>query len=161
MTAQFRNLIFFDGETHSLSADPLASYLRSKDISIKSTCTACWDGYLSEWEIIGTELYLTDINPCFTDDEGAKIVNMQNLFPGQDKVFASWFTGELLLQYGELLHYVHMGYSSVYEKHLFIIVRNGIVVDSRMEDNRGKTFEKKSNERLGDKLKRMFPNIDD
>lgn len=160
MTAQFRNLIFFDGETHSLSADPLESYLISKGITINSTCSACWSGYLSKWEILDTKLFLTDVNPCFTDDEGAKIVNMQNLFPGQNKVFASWFAGELLLQLGELLHYEHMGYSSVYEKHLFLIVKNGIVMDARMEDNRGKTFRKMQKITASKLFKGMFDDDD-
>lgn len=143
MTAQLRHLITIEGELHSLSSDPLSYYLYDKSISIRSNCSACWSGYLANWEIIGTELYLTRINPCFTDDENKKILSMENLFPGKEKVFAEWFTGELIIQQGKCLNYIHYGYASTYETHIYYEVENGIITGSRTEDNRGKTFPPK------------------
>ncbi len=143
MTAQFRDILIYRGESHFMSAAPLSSYLKEKNISVTSNCSACWRGYFSTWEMIERKLYLIKLTPCFTDDEGSKLLDMQNLFPGQEKVFASWFSGEILIQEGELIKYFHMGYSSKYETHMYLIFENGIIEDVRIEDNRGKVFTEK------------------
>jgi len=140
MTAQFTNSIRIDGNGFSLADNPLAPLLEEKGITIEGYCTACWDGYLSDWDITDNKLYLVDVVPCFTDEEGEKIMTMDYLFPGQDKVFANWYTGELLIQEGDLLNYVHMGYASTYEKHIHIKIKTGVIIETRIEDNRGKTF---------------------
>jgi hypothetical protein len=102
--------------------------------------TTCWNGYLSDWDIIDNKLYLIDVFPCFTDEEGENIMSMENLFPEQDRVFAHWYSGELTIQKGELLNYVHRGYESAYEEHIYIKIEDGIVVDTWVEDNRDKEF---------------------
>ena len=140
MTAQLTNNIFIEGHEYSLASDPLKPYLEENDIKIEGYMTTCWNGYLSDWDIIDNKLYLIDVFPCFTDEEGENIMSMENLFPEQDKVFAQWYSGELTIQKGELLNYVHMGYESTYEEHVYIKIENGIVVDSRVEDNRDKEF---------------------
>lgn len=140
MTAQFTNNIYIEGHEYSLASDPLKPYLVENDISIEGYMTACWDGYLTDWDIIDNKLYLIDVFPCYTDDEGEKIMTMENLFPNQERVFAKWYSGELTIQKGELFNYVHKGYESTYEEHVYIKIENGIVVDTRVEDNRGKVF---------------------
>lgn len=137
MTAQFTNNIFFEGREYSLASDPLKPYLEAKDITIEGYISGCWNGYISDWDIIDNKLYLIDVSPCYTDEEGERIMSMQYLFPGQDSVFAKWFSGELTIQNGELLNYVHMGYESTYEEHIYIKIKDGVVVDTRVEDNRG------------------------
>lgn len=141
MTAQLTNNIFIEGHEYSLASDPLKPYLEENDIKIEGYMTACWNGYLTDWDIADNKLYLIDVSPCFTDEEGENIMSMENLFPEQDKVFAQWYSGELTIQKGELLNYEHMGYESTYEKHIFIKIKDGVVVDTRVEDNRGKEFD--------------------
>ncbi len=41
-----------------------------------------------------------------------------------------------------MLQYVHMGFGSVFEQELHIKIENGIVVKSRVIDNRGKQFDR-------------------
>ena len=57
---------------------------------------------------------------------------------GPQPVLADWFTGVLRLPRGEILHYVHMGYGTVYEEEEHITVERGEVTDSRVIDNRDK-----------------------
>jgi len=52
-----------------------------------------------------------------------------------------WFTGKLRVPQGELLQYVHMGYSSTYEKELVITVEAGKVVKVEAIDNSQRTKE--------------------
>jgi hypothetical protein len=55
------------------------------------------------------------------------------LFPGAgDRVHADWFTGELRVPDGRPVHYVHMGYESVYEREMRICVQRGRVVSSEV-----------------------------
>ena len=60
---------------------------------------------------------------------------MDYLFPGEDKVLADWFSGEIRIPHGEMIRYVHMGYASVYEKELFLRFVNGKYVSCREIDN--------------------------
>lgn len=53
-------------------------------------------------------------------------------------VFADWFTGTLRIPQGEMLHYVHMGYGSVYEGEMHIKIEKVIVTKSKTIDNRNR-----------------------
>lgn len=140
MTAQLTNNILIEGHEYSLASEPLKPYLEENNIAIEGYINGSCNGYLSDWDITDNKLYLIDVFPCYTDEVGEKIMSMENLFPEQEKVFAKWYSGEITIQKGELLNYVHMGYESTYEEHVYIKIEDGIVVDSRVEDNRGKEF---------------------
>ena len=60
---------------------------------------------------------------------------MDYLFPGQEKVFADWYSGEIRVPQGKLLEYIHLGFASVYEKDLFLKIEAGQVVGKREIDN--------------------------
>jgi hypothetical protein len=60
---------------------------------------------------------------------------------GAAPLFADWFTGVLRTPKGKMLHYVHMGFASVYEHEVHIKIENGVVVASRVIDNRGKQVD--------------------
>jgi hypothetical protein len=98
-------------------------------IRFTSPHTANWRGYVGTWEIIeadGAErLYLVGIE-AHKDYE--TILTLPDLFPGFDKVFAHWFTGELRCPQGSLVEYVHMGYASTYEYELFLEFKQGVLV---------------------------------
>jgi hypothetical protein len=63
---------------------------------------------------------------------------LKELFPdsGGGKVFAAWFSGTLRVPLGTQMEYVHMGYDSVYEFDLLIVVEKGMVKSTRTIDNR-------------------------
>ncbi|MCK5788954.1 MAG: hypothetical protein KAH32_08140, partial [Chlamydiia bacterium] len=62
-------------------------------------------------------------------------VSVDHFFPGEDKVFASWFTGEIRVPNGDLLRYEHMGYMSVYEEDLFLAIENGVLIKKKIKNN--------------------------
>ena len=40
-----------------------------------------------------------------------------------------------------MIEYIHMGYESIYEKHLNIVILKGVVVLKREHDNRAKSLD--------------------
>ncbi|WP_103664191.1 hypothetical protein [Gracilimonas amylolytica] len=136
MTAQIKETIKYEGRTLSMAAEPLNSYLRNRydlQVQLNSLGTACRRGYMGEWEVKDDKLYLTNLKINLSHDSRKGV---ETLFPGQQEVFAEWFTGEVRIPTGYRLQYVHMGYASVYEKDLFLMFEEGKLIDKRIVDNR-------------------------
>ena len=133
MTAQSRERLLYKGEEVGMTAEPLNQYLKNgNDIGFVFTNTACWRGYRGKWEIMEGKLYLIEI----TGSTHYAVVDLNYLFPGQEKVFASWFSGEISIPQGEMLKYVHMGYGSIYEKDLVLKFEEGVLLEEKVIDNR-------------------------
>jgi hypothetical protein len=145
MTAQIREILSYNGNTYHLATEPLQPLLDilgdkkpSSEVEVwVSSC--CWRGYIGTWEIVEDKLFLIQLKGNPEENEE---FNMDSLFPNQNKVFAAWYTGEIKIPYGKLLHYEHMGYMSIYEKDLFLEFNKGILVATREVDNT-KTFDPK------------------
>lgn len=156
MTAQFYENLLYNGEVFSMAEIPLYDYLEQNNIIIPDAdCTACWRGYIGKWEIINDKLFLTSLNVL-----GNRNLNINSYFPGKTKVFADWYSGEIRLPIGELLEYEHHGFGSIYEKDLFLVIENGILVKQYEVDNnteelqtRLKEKEIKENENLVRQIK--------
>ena len=112
MTAQVGETIIYKGERTSMATEPLEEYLKTReDISFESYTTACWRGYFGTWEIKQNKLYLIKLRAFVKMNEKVKEVGLDHLFPEQNEVFASWFSGEIRLPQGEMLNYIHGGVS--------------------------------------------------
>lgn len=162
MTAQIRDTIIYNSQEYSLATEPLRSYLEAKGIEYPSTSTGNYRGYIASWEVIDNKLYLTHIKiPEFLSEMDSEA----NLFPGEEKTFAEWYTGRLRIPYGELLEYVHQGYGSVYEKELYLRFLNGNLLGEDEKDNRSE-FEERiarqkryENERENKKILNLIRNF--
>lgn len=149
MTAQFREVLFYKGEKMGMAEEPLRPYLNSReDLQFRSNCSACWRGYIGNWKIEDSKLYLIELKFGFNADD---TLEMNDLFPGQDKVFADWFSGEIQIPTGELLEYVHMGYASIYEKDIFLVFINGKLVNEYEVNNREVYNKRMEEEAIQDK----------
>ncbi len=134
MTAQRKEHIIYKGELMAMATEPLRPYLAErKDIDFVFKTSSCWRGYIGKWEIKNNKLYLIDLFAHIKDYEE---VRMDYVFPDKREVFADWFSGELRITQGEMLEYVHMGYQSVFEKDLFLEIKDGILVSEKIIDNR-------------------------
>lgn len=147
MTAQFREKLIYNGEEYGMAAEPLYPYLESKDIKFESTSTACWRGYYGTWEIRNNKLFLVDL-VAFTEEH--KDVRFDYLFHRQNEVFADWVTEEIRIPRGEMLQYIHMGYASIHEEDLFLNIQDGILINSRIVDNRSKFVDDEINKFVDD-----------
>lgn len=140
MTAQAGERLIFKGEETWMAAEPLNQFLQNRnDIKFKSPSTACWRGYYGQWEIKEGKLYLIGLKAYI---EGYKEVGLNYLFPGNDVVFANWFSGKIRIPQGELLDYVHMGYASLYEKDMILVFEGGVLINEYIVDNEAEYYDR-------------------
>ncbi len=136
MTAQVSESLIYGGKEIPLFTNPLSLYLKNNGIAFESPHTANWRGYVGTWEILehqGVErLYLVGLSAHKTYDE---ILSLSDVFPGHNKVFAHWFTGELRCPQGAQLEYRHMGYASVYEYDLLMDFKQGVMLGKHARHN--------------------------
>ena len=69
MTAQFSEILHYKGEQLSMRVTPLSDYfaLRGMWPDFQDLSTACWRGYVGEWEIVLDRLYLIGIRAAYQD----------------------------------------------------------------------------------------------
>jgi hypothetical protein len=104
------------------------------------------------WKIEDGNLFLIEFEGFLGKHwEANGTVDLNYIFPNQQKVFAEWFTGEIKIPQGQSLRYVHAGYGDAYERDLFISFKNGRVTGKREVDNH------KSSKELIELKKRIIP----
>ena len=135
MTAQFTEVLHYQGAQMSMRTQPLSDYFYQMGTmpDFREKSTACWRRYIGKWEILLDRLYLVGIHATYKD---GTTVTLGSLFPGFDeRVFAHWYSGVLSIPQGAMTEYVHMGHLSSYERDLFLAVENGVVVDTQLRVN--------------------------
>ena len=133
MTAQACETIIYANEQNSLASLPLDSYLASKKLKpFKYTNTGCWRGYVGSWKIQDDKLFLIDLTG--TNEQG-ETLRLSSLFPNKAEVFANWFSGELRIPQGKIIKFVHGGFMSIYEKDIFLELKEGVIVGQKVVDN--------------------------
>ena len=92
-----------------------------------------WRGYIGTWEVKNGLLYLIGLEGTLHDGRRASLSTVFPRYPS--RVLADWYSGTLRIPIGKELKYVHMGYSSVFERDLFLEVVKGVVVATRLQSN--------------------------
>lgn len=141
MTAQAHELLIVEGKETSMAfCPPLPeSHPKLEELSTEEPqnqdnlpsfvfSTACWRQYIGTWELKDGKFYLKDIKGRYRLTDNTPI-------------FADWVTAVLRIPDGDVLHYVHMGFGSVYEFENHIKIENGVVTDERRIDNRDKNIK--------------------
>jgi hypothetical protein len=133
-TAQYPDKLFYNGKEYALYSNPLESYFDKHPDKRPRTVlesSALWRGYIASFEILDSQLYVKDIEIQVYDTTGEvkyktkwKSV-LKEVFPGQEKLKVDWLTGLLVIPYGKLVDYVHMGYGSTYEKYILLEIDKG------------------------------------
>ena len=138
MTVQINEVLIYNGEEYILESKPLTPYLEKHNFIFGATNSACWRGYIGHWLIEDECLYLTNFSAHLAINGNSRWageeVGMDYLFPGQNKVLAEWFSGELHIPHGRIIPCVH-GQKEYYEKELIIEFVNGKCVSSHEIDN--------------------------
>lgn len=141
MTAQVSDIIIYHGEELAIAAEPLADYLRQAKLPhpLVAPHTACWRGYRAKWAVDNGKLFLIGWQGYILD---YRQVDIDYLFPGEEFVFAGWFTGTIRIPVGDIVHYVHGGYASVYEGDTFLAFEQGILVKEYTKWRTGEEIDK-------------------
>ena len=131
MTAQVHEILIYNGKECSMafcppipenletiikvSDDEVEKQIENGEIEAIILSTACWRDYIGTWEIKDDKFYLTDVVGRYKKIR-------------KEPLFAEWFSDVIIVPKGRLICYVHMGFESVYEKEIHIVIRNGRVV---------------------------------
>jgi len=118
-----------------MCAEPLTSYFICTGTAPRfaPVSTALWRCYVGSWEIVDDHLYLVGIDAALEDGSKATLAT---IFPDAgDRVFADWFSGTIRIPLGKMIEYVHSGYSSTYERDMFLDIERGVVVAKRVQQN--------------------------
>jgi hypothetical protein len=139
VTAQVHEKLVLDGQPLTMAFCPpipvdhpriveLDRAQASRDAPPVINSTACWRGYIGSWEIKDGLFYLAGLQGRLR-------------LTGIGPLLADWFSGILRVPQGKILHYVHMGFGSIYEYEEHIKIETGRVVARRRIDNRKKRFD--------------------
>lgn len=128
MTAQVNDILIYKDETLPIASKPLKSYLEKATLphNLVPPSSACWRGYVAQWAIDNKKLFLINWHGYILDYQE---VGIDYLFPGEEFVFADWFSGEIRIGIGGMVLYIHGGYESVHRGNRFLIFEKGILVD--------------------------------
>ena len=141
MTGQVYEKVLYEGRNLLLACENvlLTSHPRivevthEEAVASNSHCftTACWRGFVGEWEIKDGRLMLNRVTGKY------RLV-------GSAPLFAQWFSGELRIPTGPMIEYVHGGYMSKFASEMFLQIENGVVTNTRNEQN-APTYEADGN----------------
>ncbi|MDJ0908498.1 MAG: hypothetical protein QNI99_04870 [Woeseiaceae bacterium] len=138
-TAQRPDRIVYDGQTYALQTNPLNQYFQANpdrhpfeagDKDRMVTSTALWRGYVATFALENDLLVLRDFEVLQStgdpkDFDAELVSQIDQYFATPDSRVLDWYSGIMVIPQGEMVHYVHMGYSSVYESYLMLRIENG------------------------------------
>ena len=142
-TAQFPDKILFKGKEFDLQSNPLEGYFKNNpELRPKGglQSTALWRGYVATFEMVKEQLVVKDIKIKVLDEQTKERYD-KKWVSVYDEVFAEplrkadWYSGILILPYGERINYVHMGYASTYSDYWLLEIANGKLTETRNYDH--------------------------
>jgi hypothetical protein len=151
-TAQYPDKIIFEGKEYALHTNPMEAYFEKfPERKPKSglISSALWRGYVATFEIEGGEMFVKDVEIQVTKPSSESFKTewksvLSSVVPDGQKLMVDWFSGLLVLPYGKVINYVHMGYGSTYENYILIPVKEGKAsAERRMNAKQYEAFKTK------------------
>jgi hypothetical protein len=135
-TSQYPDKIIYEGKKYDLHTNPMESYFKEhpqKRPSGNGINTKLWRRYVATFEVINNSLVLNDIEiRAYDGENGSEWKSVKSdLVPKGQALKIDWFTGIMVLPYGKLVNYVHMGYGSTYENYVLLEMKNGKLTGER------------------------------
>ena len=145
-TAQYPDKIIYNGKEYSLHSNPMQEYFKNfPDKKPKSgiISSALWRGYIATFEVADNSLFLKDVEIMVSKDSKDKKSFetewksvLSEVVSDNKKLKIDWFTGLLVLPFGKVVNYVHMGYGSTYENYILLEIDKGDFKRSKEYDHR-------------------------
>ncbi len=170
-TAQAADIIIFNGKEYFLFTNPLEKYFEEhpdKRPKRGNFLTALMRGYIATFEFKDNELILKDIEIYISDSlrenepESEWVSVLDEVFPNQEVLKIDWWTGLLVLPFGEVINCATMGYGSTYENYILIEINSGNLIKSlEMNYIEYEIFKEKQFEEFKktDKYKEIFEKL--
>lgn len=142
MSYQFREQITINGQHYETESEPLKVYEEeiNRRFNGKNRSTALWRGYVGTWNIDFGRLFLTNLKvPNDTTKDLLKEVSYESIFDTTDRVFAHWFSGEIMIPKGAvIMSYLHQDICQINSYYIF---KHGILVEHYDKDNTKQKWE--------------------
>ena len=144
-TGQIPDKILYNGEEFYLLTNPLEAYFNrhpKRRPKSEVTSTALWRGYVATFEFSSGGLVLKGIEietrRRTADGKTSRLWKsvISDLVSKDQVLRIEWFTGILVLPFGEVVNYVHMGYASTYSNYILLEVRKGKFISERRYDHK-------------------------
>ncbi|HQW97257.1 MAG TPA: hypothetical protein PLU58_15725 [Saprospiraceae bacterium] len=133
MTAQRTDTIIINKDEHKMYGLPLEQYWMQNDNKppLFSMTTSLNRGYYAKWLIENNKLFLIDFYGECLLPPPIKEYSLIDLFPSaKGKVFAEWFTGDIIIPMGKQVNYFHGGWGATHEYSTTIKFCDGLIIDS-------------------------------
>ncbi|HLP63720.1 hypothetical protein [Flavobacterium sp.] len=150
-TGQVPDYLIIDNDTLKIHSNPLEPYFDKNPIPnnlITMRSTANWRGYIAYFKFVNNNLVVENIykEEYRTKSDGRHEDFLTSIYKdvfGEKIDFpCDFYTGLLVCPYGEILEYVHMGYSSTYEFYKLFEVNSGVFIKSKeMTGNEYSSFK--------------------
>ena len=130
MSVQSPERLLYKGQVHGMCTEPLADYIKQMEFGpgFSFVHSGLTRRYVGSWEIIEDHLYLTGLDAQCLDGPRATLAT---IFPGADKVLASWYSGALRVPQDVTLNCVHMHYVSDIAPDMLLEIKAGVVVATK------------------------------
>jgi len=139
-TGQAPDYLIIDKDTLFIQSNPLEEYFKDHPIPdnlITNLSSANWRGYVAYFKFVAGKLVVENIyKKDFKENSDGKTEYVRtsiykDLFGTNTNFPCDFYSGLLICPSGDLIEYVHMGYSSVYQNYNLIEIKNGINIKSK------------------------------
>jgi hypothetical protein len=155
-TGQVGDILIWKGDTLTLFSNPLKlitgydslilkihleieqlTYLNLKANEEREEIlsTACWRGYKAEWSVLNDSIFLNNIYHCHNKNIKINLYDIFQNIEKNEKIFASWINGDLILPQGNCIEFVNLDYRSIYEQETVLNVESGLLKDYEIFHN--------------------------
>lgn len=132
-TAQRPDYLIIENDTLKLHCNPLEGYFEKNPLpqDLRVFNSGLWRSYIAFFKIINNRLVVENLyQPQYLENEKGehyeKLISIYNKVFGENLNFdCNFYNGVLICPRGELIEYVHMGYSSVYENYSLFEIKEG------------------------------------
>ncbi|MNK80399.1 hypothetical protein D3C87_1001130 [compost metagenome] len=153
-TAQSPDYLIVGIDTLRIQSNPLRDYFKDHPLSeklITNLSSSNWRGYTAYFKFLNKKLVVDNIyKEEYKIDENGNANYFQvsiykDIFGEQDNFQCDFYSGLLICILGDVVDYVHLGYSSLYEKYNLIEIKKGLNIKSKeMTTEEFKKFRKDS-----------------